>query len=161
AGRVLDPDGRPLAGAELYLAALWESPLNTAAPRARSGPDGRFALPAPKSELARHLAAARPVDVVAVANGFGMAWRPGADFPPKEDRDKIGLVTWLPAASSAARPELKLVRDTPLTGLVETPDGEPVKGATVQLEFVCGNDANDLSAWVAAVRRGDDFGAAR
>ena len=57
---------------------------------------------------------------------------------------------------------LKLTKDdAPLTGRVETPDGRPVAGATVGLEWVYANDANDLTAWDAAVGPVEDFGAAR
>jgi hypothetical protein len=162
AGQVFDPDGKPLAGAELSVVALDDSPLNGGPPLARSGPDGRFTLAAPKSELARHLAAARPVDVVAVARGFGMAWRPAIDFLPKEERDKASPFARLSAAWSGSAPVLKLTRDAnPLTGRIETPDGKPVAGATVRLEWVYDNDGDDLTAWTAAVGRNEDFGKAR
>jgi RNA polymerase sigma factor (sigma-70 family) len=161
-GQVLDPDGHPLTGAEVYVVAMWDSPLNSGPPRARSGPDGRFTLAAPKSELAGHLAAVRPVDVLAVAGGFGMAWRPAVDFLPKEEKEKVGPFARLSAALSDGTPVLKLARDdVPLTGRVETPEGKPVAGATVRLESVYGNDKNDLTAWNAAVHRKEDFGAAR
>jgi RNA polymerase sigma factor (sigma-70 family) len=162
-GRVLDPDGRPVAGAELSIVTFWDSPLNDGPPRARSGPDGRFTLAAPKSELARHLAAARPVDVVAIAKGFGMAWRPAADFLSNEERAKVGPLSFeqLLSAASKNATVLKLVRDdTPLTGRIETPDGQPIAGATVRLEGVYANAANDLVAWRAAAERKEDFNAA-
>jgi RNA polymerase sigma factor (sigma-70 family) len=161
-GQVLDADGRPHEGAELFLAALFDSPVNSGPPAAKTDKDGRFTLATPKSELARHLAAARPVDVVAVAKGFGMAWRPAADFLPKEERDKVGTITRLFSALSGSAGVLKLARDdNPLTGRIETPDGKPVAGASVRLEWVYANDADDLTAWKAAVDRQKDFFAAR
>jgi RNA polymerase sigma factor (sigma-70 family) len=161
-GQVLDPEGQPYEGADLYLVALDDSPLNDGPPAARSGPDGRFTLATPKSELARHFAAARPVDVVAVAKGFGMAWRSAASFLPKEETDKVGPISTFSASLSGNTAVLKLAReDTPLTGRIETPDGKPVAGATVRLEMVYANDANDLTAWNAAVGRNEDFGATR
>jgi RNA polymerase sigma factor (sigma-70 family) len=161
-GQVLDPDGRPREGAEVYLVALFDSPLNDGPAAARTDQDGRFTLAAPKSELARHLAAVRPVDVVAVARGFGMAWRPAADFLPREERDKVGPISLFTGGLWGSAPVLKLTRDdTPLTGRIETPDGKPIAGASVRLEAVYANDANDLTAWNAAVGRREDFGAAR
>jgi hypothetical protein len=162
-GQVLDPAGHPVAGAELSVVTFWDSPLNDGPPRATSGPDGRFSLAAPKSELARHLAAARPVDVVAAAKGFGMAWRPAADFLSRDELARVGPLSFEQLLSAASKDAavLKLVRDdTPLTGRVETPDGKPVAGATVRLEGVYANAANDLTAWVAAADRKEDFGAA-
>jgi RNA polymerase sigma factor (sigma-70 family) len=161
-GQVLDPDGRPCEGAELYLVAQTDSPLNEAPSGAKSDKDGRFTLAAPKSELARLLAAARPVDVVAVAKEFGMAWRPAANFLPKAERDKVGPISWFVGGSWDNSTVLKLARDDiPLTGGIETPDGKPVAGANVRLETLYANDANDLTAWNAAVGRKEDFGAAR
>ncbi|HLJ97556.1 MAG TPA: sigma-70 family RNA polymerase sigma factor [Gemmataceae bacterium] len=160
-GQVLDPDGRPFAGAELSLVARWDSPLNGGSPRTSSGPDGRFTLAAPKSELARHLAAARPVDVLAVAKGFGLAWRSVADFLPKHERDKVNPFARLEAGFLGSAAVLKLARDDfPLTGRIETPEGKPVVGADVRLETVYANDANDLTAWLAAIGRKENFGSA-
>ena len=160
-GQVLDPDGHPVAGAELYVVAPSDSPLNNGPPRATSGPDGRFILAAPKSELARHLAAARPVDVMAVAKSFGTAWGSVAKFLPKEERDKVNPFDRLSMMFSESAAVLKLARDEhPLTGRIETPEGKPVRGATVRLESVFANDAHDLGPWVAAIGRNEDFGAA-
>jgi RNA polymerase sigma factor (sigma-70 family) len=161
-GRVLDPNGQPLEGAELYLVAGWNSPLNDGPPLGHSGKDGRFTLAAPKSELARHFAAARPVVVVAVAKGFGMAWGPAADFLPKQERDKVGPISRFAGGLWASPPVLKLTGDdAPLSGRIETPEGKPLAGATVRLEWVYANDANDLTAWSAAIARKEDFNAAR
>jgi RNA polymerase sigma factor (sigma-70 family) len=160
-GQVLDSDGRPLDGAELYVMAQWDSPLNEGPSAGKSGKDGWFTLAASKSELARHFAAARPVHLVAVARGFGMAWRPAADFLPKQERDKVGPISRWADGMWAGAPVLKLTRDdVPLTGRIETPDGKPVAGAAVRLERVFANDANDLAAWEAAIGRREDFGAA-
>jgi RNA polymerase sigma factor (sigma-70 family) len=162
-GQVLDPDGHPREGAELFVMAEADSPLNDGPPRATSGADGRFTLAASKSELARHLAAARAVAVVAVARGFGMAWSPAANFLPEEERAKVGPLPFDLTLSGLSKNAavLKLVKDTPLAGRIETPDGKPVAGATVRLEVVYANAANDLTAWRAAADRKEDFGAAR
>jgi RNA polymerase sigma factor (sigma-70 family) len=161
-GQVLDPDGQPLEGAQLYLVAMWDSPLNEGPPAGTSGKDGRFTLAAPKSELARHFAAARSVDVLAVAKGFGMAWGPAADFQPKEERNKVGPISRFTGGLWGSAPVLKLTRDdAPLSGRIETPEGKPVAGATVRPSWVYANDANDLTAWSAAVGRKEDFNAPR
>jgi RNA polymerase sigma factor (sigma-70 family) len=179
-GQVLDPDGQPLDGAELYVMAQWDStlnegpsagkryvmaqwdsPLNEGPSAGKSGKDGRFTLAAPKSELARHFAAARPVYLVADAKGLGMAWRTAADFLPKQERDKVGPISRLAGGPWDSAPVLKLTRDdVPLTGRIETPDGKPVAGAAVWVERVFANDANDLAAWDAAIGRHEDFGTA-
>jgi hypothetical protein len=98
------------------------------------------------------------VNVVAIAKGFGLAWRPAANFLPKEERDKVGPIAWFSGGLWGSSNVLKLVRDdNPLTGRIETPDGKPVAGASVQLEMLYANDTNDLTAWNAAANRKEDF----
>lgn len=159
-GKVLDSDGRPCEGAELFLVAMHDSPLNNGLPPLKSGADGRFTLAVPKAELLRHLATVRPVNLVATAKGFGMAWHPAASFLPKDEWDKVNLLTRLFTSDHLDRNNvLKLSKgDIPLSGRIETPEGKPISGATVYLEQVYANDNNDLTAWHAACDRKEDFG---
>src|SRR5262245_22383881 len=70
-GRVLGPDGKPLAGAKLYLAkpVARKFPPNGPAPaqQATSGPDGRFRFAVSRSELEKGPDARSPSQVMAVA----------------------------------------------------------------------------------------------
>jgi RNA polymerase sigma factor (sigma-70 family) len=106
-GRVLDPDGKPVTGAKLYLASGWLGPSSFAPVRATSGPDGRF----------RFRARPRfPDDVgelVATAEGYGPGWAP-----------------------AGARNDLtvRLARDdVPIAGKVVDLQGRPVRGARVRV----------------------------
>ena len=114
-GRVVDPDGRPFAGARVYLPSfkdtMGRSPVE---PRATSGPDGHFRFTVAKSHFDR--AATEPwkyTPVVAFANGYGFGVS-DADEPDAE-RD----VT------------LRLVRDDlPIRGRLLDREGRPVAGGT-------------------------------
>jgi RNA polymerase sigma factor (sigma-70 family) len=114
AGRVLDPDGRPVAGAELRL-------LGQA--RAKSGPDGRFRFAFDRAEAnASHLGWRsepwRFVPVVAAAKGYGPDWQ-------------------TPAALDKGELTLRLVKDdVPVKGRVRDLQGRPVVGASVGVASV-------------------------
>lgn len=134
-GFVLAPQGRPVAGARLYVgyARRRNEPEAVADPpdyplRATSGPDGRFRFAFARSELdERYLDASRPV-VVAVADGLGLDW---AEIG---GRDPL---------------RLRLVEDLPLEGRVLGPDRRPVAGARVRVREVTSlrpEDAQDGGA---------------
>lgn len=121
-GRVLDPTGKPVAGAKLYLpVALPMIPLpffqKEAAPQlqATTGPDGRFeftvARPRGDMDFYRQL--------VAVADGFAADWAE----PLKPDAK--GDLTF------------KLVPDdVPVKGRLVDLEGRPVSGVTVRVKSI-------------------------
>jgi RNA polymerase sigma factor (sigma-70 family) len=118
-GRVLDPAGKPVAGAKLYLpAALPRIPLpffqKEAAPQlqATTGPDGRFEFSVTRApggmDFYRQL--------VAVADGFA------ADWAEPLKPDATGDLTF------------KLVPDdVPVRGKLVDLEGRPVPGVTVRV----------------------------
>jgi RNA polymerase sigma factor (sigma-70 family) len=103
AGRVLAPDGKPLAGAKLLLIGKGDRPgeLGT------SGTDGRFAVPLPKDWTGGTL--------VARAEGVGIDFAPLGESQPGGDF------------------ELRTVADHPIRGRVVDTEGKPVAGARVSL----------------------------
>jgi RNA polymerase sigma factor (sigma-70 family) len=131
-GRVLDPDGKPLAGAEITLWChfghwgfykSWHP--ETATPfrpqsLATSGKDGRFTATFHKSDVRENPLNLwerpwRMVQVVAAAKGYGPAWASLAGL------DKGELT-------------LRLARDdTPVKGRVLDLEGRPVAGAAVRV----------------------------
>jgi RNA polymerase sigma factor (sigma-70 family) len=119
-GRVLSPDGRPFAGARLYIgycSRRYVQDLHSrqsASPlRAISAADGIFHFTFTTSQLqARWLDDARPA-VIAVADGHGPDWRD--------------------VLQSTHGPELslKLVEDVHVAGRILGPGSKPVAGARV------------------------------
>jgi protocatechuate 3,4-dioxygenase beta subunit len=124
-GRVLDPHGKALAGAKLYVGysvrrLVPERRIRQVAYplRAMSGPDGSFHFVFPRSELdATWLDDSWPA-VVAVAGGFGPAWA--------EIRE----------ATDNAELKLQLNEDVALDGRILDENHQPVTGAKVYVLHV-------------------------
>jgi protocatechuate 3,4-dioxygenase beta subunit len=138
-GRVLDPDGNPVAGARLYLAKPTPKrfPPNGPAPalQATSGRDGRFRFAISRSELAKGSAEWSPSQVMAVAEGYGCDWL--AVGPAEEELT------------------LRLVKDVPITVRILDPDGRPVAGARLTVISVFA--PQDLGSYLAANRKGEGY----
>ena len=137
AGRVIDPDGRPLAGAKLYLTEAHDPDRSAPPPivRATSGTEGRFSFQIPRGEVKRSW---RPIadgdhpGVVAIAEGFG----PGFGIEP----DKAGAYT------------IRLARDDiPIEGRILDIEGRPVVGARIQVVSIIWPPGEDLSPWREAL----------
>ncbi len=142
AGRVLDPRGRLVAGARVYLDYLRISmtPSITYPPalrsRATSGPDGRFQFAVPKSEFnARAVDPWRNAVVVATAEGFG----PGVSDSDEPDFGRDLAVRLAPD-------------DVPVAGRVLDLEGRPIAGVSVRVDNVQAPSGGSLAPWVEAGR---------
>jgi RNA polymerase sigma factor (sigma-70 family) len=140
-GRVLDPDGKPLAGAEITLWwhdvrgwVCWHHPaMHDSKPYrgTRSGKDGCFHFTFAKSAIRDTMlnGDARPwhrMAIVAAAPGYGPAWLYAHGLGTPDAR-------------------LQMVKDdVPIIGRVRDLQGRPVAGATVRLHRV---EALDRDAW--------------
>ncbi len=148
-GRVLDPDGKPFAGARIY-AYPFEHARNSdkvfdpgpPAPDATSRADGRFqfAIADPGFETLQVQATWAHPTVAALAPGFGPAW------------------TSFTTTNEARDLTLKLVKDdVPIVGRVVDFEGRPVPGVTVRPVGVYASPAEDLTDWEAAMARAKDL----
>jgi RNA polymerase sigma factor (sigma-70 family) len=109
-GRVLDPDGKPLAGATLRVVGKADVPIQVGV----SGKDGRFAVSVPRG--------GRPQPVLfARAAGFGI------DF---------AAVSQVAGRAGPQEVELRLVKDRPLRGRVLDTEGKPVAGVRVGIQVL-------------------------
>jgi protocatechuate 3,4-dioxygenase beta subunit len=133
-GKVVDPDGKPVAGAKLYLA---KPTLNGPVPsqQATSGPDGRFRFAVPQSAPPKGAAEESAFQVMAIAKGYGCDWV------------KIG-----PAREELT---LRLVKDVPIRGRILDPDGRPVKGAKLTVMGLSTFKGDDLGKYLETVRKRD------
>jgi RNA polymerase sigma factor (sigma-70 family) len=139
-GRVLDPDGKPVPAAKIYVRhshwfGLGEEGRAVEQP-ASSGPDGRFRIDLDLSKSDAPVGDGPPwhaAMIAAIAPGFGPAW-----------------ITAGEAAQRGA--ELRLVRDdVPIRGRVLNSQGRPVAGATVRVESLSLiRDGVDLDALLAS-----------
>ncbi len=143
AGRVLDPAGRPLAGASLYVRHNHWGRLDREADAvervASSGPDGmfRFDLDRARSDVARGEGPPwMEAEIAAVAPGLGLAWISAGD-----------------AAKAGGGAELRLVPDDlPIRGRILDDQGRPVAGATVRVQAIAAPASADPDGLLASGR---------
>jgi protocatechuate 3,4-dioxygenase beta subunit len=128
--RVLDPDGRPVAGAKLYLGSRDKEA--TYPVRATSDGAGRFTFRCPLSGSSGHDSAAQapPLKVLAVAKGYGCAW------------ETVG--------STDKELTLRLVKDAAVSGRLVDADGKPVANAKFTVDGVAAFTGDKKSGIVFA-----------
>ncbi|HZU39358.1 MAG TPA: sigma-70 family RNA polymerase sigma factor [Gemmataceae bacterium] len=136
AGRVLGPDGRPVAGAKIHMTVAWgyaHHPVPSPA-YATSGPDGRF-----RFTVSRVAFGEQHTVVAAKAAHYSAGW---VQLSPGADR---GHVT------------IRLGNDDgPITGQIVDLEGKPVPNATLTVLQINAAPADDLGPWLAVARAGKD-----
>jgi RNA polymerase sigma factor (sigma-70 family) len=131
-GRVLGPDGRPVAGASVRLGSGATKAGKAWPVRATTGADGRFRFAANKAEMRRG------ATLVATAAGHGSDW---VELSPDGKAEALAL---------------RLGREVPIQGCVLTLEGEPVAGASVEVVRAEKPRGKDLTAWVQTWARSRD-----
>jgi protocatechuate 3,4-dioxygenase beta subunit len=114
-GRVLDPDGKPFAGAKLYLhyqnANKMDRPVRTT-----SDADGQFFFTFKRSLLDESSFDTSWFVVLAMGEGYGPDWT-------YQSKPEAGAVL-----------NLRFVKDVPIGGRIHDENGKPVKGAKLRIE---------------------------
>jgi RNA polymerase sigma factor (sigma-70 family) len=127
-GQVLGADGKPCAGAKVF---LWTNAVKKQADvsvQATTGADGRFRLSIAKADRERG------AKIVAKAKDHGPDWVEVAKL------DKGGAVT------------LHLAKDdVPINGRVIDLEGQPVAGVTIEVGRL---EQSDLKPWLEAAKKG-------
>ena len=131
-GRVLAPDGRPVAGAAV--AAVYASTHKDPWPKATSGPDGRFSIhvrnPEPPADSYSY--------VVASASGYG-----------------IGRRDTVERADGTAQAVVTLVEEgPPIEGRILDLEGRPIVGASVDTSRIWYDKKENIAGWIAKARNG-------
>jgi RNA polymerase sigma factor (sigma-70 family) len=128
-GRVLDPDGKPIAGARVLLpGAVWGNSEKGTIAELKSDKDGRFRFSIDPSQLIRGRS------LVATADGYG---------PDGIDAEKLakGEIT------------LRLARDLPIAGRVLDLEGRSVKDVSVSVRYIEIPAENDLTPVLKSIHR--------
>ncbi len=127
-GRVLDPDGKPLAGARLFLLTEAKKPKGDGVVRATTDKEGRFSFQAKPPDFN----AEGKATLAATAKGFGPAW---IDVTA----EKSDAIT------------LQLAQDdVPIEGRVLDLEGQPIPGITVYASRLM---QTDLNSWFDARKK--------
>ena len=157
-GRVVDPNGKPVAGAKLFL-VYWTHGATageTAKPRAVSDAQGSFEFLVKRSEFEADGNEGLSSQLFAVGTGFGFAAAASVDFETSGELLKqLPLATrqYLAARAGAHNPVLRLaLDDVPIAGRVLTIEGRPVAGACVRVKELSFNDQGSLDSWERAAK---------
>ena len=169
-GTVVDPDGKPVSGARLYLVYFVPEPTGLLTPDweqlavTDSQGDFQFSI---RDDHFGPLAPARqwePGSICAVADGYGFAWSQAALFETsgKQLQAMRSRLDGVPAdvrkrvedsLARAVGAPLRLVPDDePIRGQILDIDGQPVAGATLTLFEAYAGDTGTLDAWLSATR---------
>jgi RNA polymerase sigma factor (sigma-70 family) len=144
-GRVVAPDGRPVAGAlvtTLYMdTEILSADTRTGPwPKTSSGSDGRFAIRLPQTKLAPSIEGYISTEpwLVASAPGYAFGWC------------QRGRITRRPAEQV-----IRLVEEgPPIEGRIVDLEGRPVVGASVEAHWIWYEGKGDLAGWIAKARNG-------
>jgi BlaR1 peptidase M56/Carboxypeptidase regulatory-like domain len=136
--QVLNPDGKPAAGAAVYRTSATFRPVEepgTAVLLTRTGPDGSFRLsPAEAKAVLDHTAPpGYTPQIVVTAEGWGPAF---VDPSVGDGSQRIRLVK----------------DDVPIRGRLIDLQGRPVAGATVQLVGILWHPSGNLDEWLKALK---------
>jgi len=134
-GRVLDPDGKPIAGARLHLVYYRYRATTTPLIRATTDAQGGFHFTVGRRDLDEESfkTARQTAQVVAIREGFGLGWSSSPAVDAVDLRDLT----------------IRLIRDdVPVIGTVVDLQGRPVAGAMVSDQQILETADGDLSAWL-------------
>jgi RNA polymerase sigma factor (sigma-70 family) len=140
-GRVVDRDGRPVAGAAIQLSAVERmlvAQLGEAAVHAKSDANGRFSLMASRSIFAGGLREAHLdlVRICAVAPGHGVAWV--TFHSPADLRDDLTIRF--------------VADDLPIEGRLVDLEGRPIADALIKTLGIGVPPSGSLDRWVEGIR---------
>ena len=172
-GQVLDPDSKPLAGANVYLVFytnFTHPKLPPPKARATTGTDGKFHFTMEQSEFDDWRAAhpwgilddvsfRNDSRIVVQAAGYGPVWQPAFIFDQTGDFRQRMLQTYPEDAADIGekhKPVLRLVKDdVPLIGRVLDTNGQPISGVKISVAGIQPVKNEDLTDWLSTAQGKD------
>jgi len=172
-GQVLDPDSKPLAGANVYFVFYTNFTHPKLPPpklRATTGSDGRFHFTMEQSEFDAWRAAhpwgvlddvsfRNDSRIVVQAAGHGPVWQPAFIFDRTGKLRQRMLETYPEDAAAISReqkPVLRLVKDdVPLVGRVLDTNGQAISGVTISVLGIEPVKNEDLTDWLSTAEGKD------
>ena len=146
-GQVLNPDGKPVAGANIYHVFYTPTPMGliepTSKPVTTSGADGRFRFVFTRDGSPSSHAAAKYGTAVATKKGFGFGFAHRENSAGNQE-DVLSLAN--------RSKDIHLLKDHPIRGRIVNIDGEPVAGARLILTKLYLTANNDLGSWNQAAK---------
>lgn len=165
AGRVVDPDAKPIVGAEIFFYSGWTTAQSHS--MAKSQDDGKFEFAVKAaSPLYAQLVEGNGF-FVALADGHGLAMKSAHECDSngalREKLQQTGAVDRAMRRLLNMPAVFQLVRDDqPLVGRVIDIEGHPVAGATIRVSQISNLTNNSLKEWQqAAAAPNADFYSAR
>jgi RNA polymerase sigma factor (sigma-70 family) len=143
-GRVLDPDGKPVAGAKVHLlqwAAPFGPPPDKAPPKvwAKTDKDGQFSFTAPRLQG----------ELFVTADGFAPGWETTGRL-----RSVVAVGAPQETQPAADNVVMRLARDdVPVKGRLLDLQGQPVAGATIRVFNLKASPDGTLDKWIEAVKK--------
>jgi RNA polymerase sigma factor (sigma-70 family) len=147
-GRVLDPDGKPLVGAQVYVDPQTQDAKPTTS--ATAGKHGRFSLTLHRSRLLdpETKCPLQHVRILATAKGYGLDWQEvplPLTLSPKRKEQGDGVA-------------LRLVKDdVPIQGRILSLEGKPLAGIKVYIKAIEAFPRGDLDRALDAQRKGNQI----
>jgi RNA polymerase sigma factor (sigma-70 family) len=143
-GRVVAPDGRPVAGARLFLVASGSEAMDPGAVRATTGADGRYTFEAPDlTEPAPDgLPLRRQGWLIASADGMASGWVRTTSLPGGVNKVPEPGGPWPEVVVRLTGP------DVPIEGRVLDPAGQPRAGIEVEIQSLLVPYQRDLDAYL-------------
>jgi len=172
-GQVLDPDSKPLAGANVYLVFytnFTHPQLSPPKARATTDTDGMFHFTMEQSEFNAWRAAhpwgilddvsfRNDSRIVVQAAGYGPVWQPAFIFDQTGEFRQRMLQTYpedAAAISEKQNPVLRPVKDdVPLVGRVLDTKGQPISGVKISVAGIEPVKNEDLTDWLSTAEGKD------
>ena len=165
-GQVLDPDGKPLAGAAVYFihSGHSDAPLPPPKVQATTGRDGRFRFTLEKASfdtwgILDDTGYNSGCNILARADGYGPVWQRAFAFDASGElarRIRKACPDDAEFVSKKRDPLLRLVKDdVPLVGRIVDTKGQPVAGVKVGVRVIERVENEDLTGWLNTAEKKD------